>query len=107
MKKKGYPLVNSINYFRVMAKEKNWRCRPWATINVDPKGNLVLPCYVGNEYATSVSILETGIKNAISGFDWKETHNCQKCSLHCYVEPSFVLSWDFWTYLNWAFRVRM
>ena len=107
MKKKGYPLVNSINYFRVMAKEKNWRCRPWATINVDPKGNLVLPCYVGNEYATSVSILETGIKNAISGFDWKETQNCQKCSLHCYVEPSLVLSWDFWTYLNWAFRVRM
>ena len=107
MKKKGYPLVNSINYFRVMAKEKNWRCRPWATINVDPKGNLVLPCYVGNEYATSVSILETGIKNAISGFDWKETQKCQKCSLHCYVEPALVLSWDFWTYLNWALRVKI
>jgi MoaA/NifB/PqqE/SkfB family radical SAM enzyme len=39
MKKKGYPLVNSTNYFRVMAKEKNWKCRPWATINVDPEGN--------------------------------------------------------------------
>jgi MoaA/NifB/PqqE/SkfB family radical SAM enzyme len=104
MKKKGYPLVNSINYFKVMAKEKKWRCRPWAVINVNPEGNLVLPCYVGNEYAASVSILETSIKTAISGFNWKETENCQKCSLHCYVEPSLVLSLDFWTYLNWAFR---
>ena len=107
MKKKGYPLVNSVNYFKVMAKEKNWKCRPWAAINVDPKGNLILPCYVRNEYATSVSVLETDIKAAISGFNWKEAHNCKKCSLHCYVEPSLVLSSDFLTNLNWAFRVRI
>ncbi len=43
MKKKGYPLVNSINYFKVMAKEKNWKCRPWVAINIDPEGYLVLP----------------------------------------------------------------
>ena len=107
MKKKGYPLVNSVNYFKVMAKEKNWKCRPWAAINVDPNGNLVLPCYVRNEYATSVSVLETDIKTVISGFNWKETQNCEECSLHCYVEPSLALSWDLWTYLNWAFQVRM
>jgi MoaA/NifB/PqqE/SkfB family radical SAM enzyme len=107
MKKKGYPLVNSINYFRVMTKEKNWKCRPWTAINVDPKGNLVLPCYVGNEYATNVSVLETGIKTAISGFDWKGTQNCQKCILHCYVEPSLVFSSDLLTNLNWAFRVKI
>ena len=107
MKKKGYPLVNSVNYFKVMAKEKDWKCRPWAAINVDPKGNLVLPCYVRNDYSTSLSVLETNIKTAISGFNWKETHNCEECSLHCYVEPSLALSWDLWTYLNWAFHVRM
>jgi radical SAM family uncharacterized protein len=107
MKKKGYPLVNSVNYFKVMAKEKNWKCRPWTAINVDPNGNLVLPCYVRNEYATSVSVLETDIKTVISGFNWKETQNCEECSLHCYVEPSLALSWDLWTYLNWAFQVRM
>ncbi len=107
MKKKGYPLVNSTNYFRVMAKEKNWKCRPWATINVDPEGNLILPCYVGNEYLTSVSILETGIKTAISGFKWKEIENCQKCSLHCYVEPSLLLSPDFRTWLNWVLKVNI
>jgi MoaA/NifB/PqqE/SkfB family radical SAM enzyme len=107
MKKKGYPLVNSPSYFKVIAKEKNWTCKPWALVNVDPEGRLVLPCYVRNEYASSVSVFETSIKTAISGFDWKETQNCQECSLHCYVEPSMVLAGDFRTYLNWAFRVSI
>jgi radical SAM family uncharacterized protein len=106
LKKKGYPLVNSISYFKVIAKEKNWTCKPWSLVNVGPDGNLVLPCYVRNEYADTVSVFETSIKTAISGFNWKETQNCQKCSLHCYVEPSLVLSWDFRTYIDWAFRVR-
>ena len=107
MKKKGYPLVNSASYFKVMTKEKNWNCKPWAMINVGPDGRLVLPCYVRNEYATSVSVLKTNIRTAISGVDWRVTQNCQKCSLHCYVEPSLVLSRDFRTYLNWAFRVSV
>src|SRR4030043_1462770 len=107
MKKKGYPLVNSISYFKVIAKEKNWTCKPWSLVNVGPEGKLVLPCYVRNEYAASVSVFETSIKTAISRFNWTETQNCQECSLHCYVEPSLVLSWDFRTYMDWAFRVRM
>jgi radical SAM family uncharacterized protein len=106
LKKKGYPLVNSISYFKVIAKEKNWTCKPWLLVNVGPDGNLVLPCYVRNEYADTVSVFETSIKTAISGFNWKETQNCQNCSLHCYVEPSLVLSWDFRTYIDWVFRVR-
>lgn len=106
MRKKGYPLVNSISYFKVMAKEKNWKCKPWSLINVGPDGNLVLPCYVRNEYATSVSVFENSIKTSISGFNWKEIQNCKNCTLHCYVEPSLVLSYDFQTYLNWAFRRR-
>jgi radical SAM family uncharacterized protein len=105
LKKNGRPIVNSIGYLQVLAKQKNWKCKPWALVNVDPKGNLVLPCYVRNEYLTTTSVFETGIKTAISGFDWKETQNCVKCSLHCYVEPSLVLSWDFRAYLNWAFRI--
>jgi len=103
MKKCGYPLRNSINYFKVMAREKNWTCKPWATINVGPEGDLILPCYVRNEYATSVSVLDTEIETAISEFDWKETQNCKECDLHCYVEPSLVLSGDYHTFLNWAF----
>lgn len=107
MKKKGYPLVNSLSYFKVMTKEKNWKCKPWVMINIGPDGKLVLPCYVRNEYTTSVSLLKTNIKTAISKINWKETQNCQKCSLHCYVEPSLVLSRDFRTYINWAFRINV
>jgi MoaA/NifB/PqqE/SkfB family radical SAM enzyme len=106
MKKKGYPLVNSISYFKVMAQGKNWTCKPWSMVNVGPDGKLVLPCYVRNEYATSVSVFESGIKSAISRFNWSDIKDCQKCSLHCYVEPSLVLSWDFRTYMDWAFRPR-
>ncbi len=107
MKREGYPIVNSIGYFKVMAKEKDWQCKPWAMINIDPHGNVVLPCYVHNDYASSVSIFETGIKGAVSDFDWKKIENCQRCSLHCYVEPSLVLSRDISAYMHWAFRVSI
>ena len=102
LKKKGYPLINSISYFGVMAKEKRWICKPWSTINVSPEGYLVLPCYVRNEYAKTISVFDTSIKTAISDFDWKDIQNCRECSLHCYVEPSLVLSYDFRSFLNWA-----
>jgi MoaA/NifB/PqqE/SkfB family radical SAM enzyme len=102
MKKNNYPLVNSISYFKVLAKEKKWTCKPWLTVNVGPEGTLVLPCYVRNEYSTIASVFETNIKTAISGFNWKETQNCQNCNLHCYVEPSLALSGDFRTFLNWC-----
>ena len=106
LKKKGYPLINSLSYFKVIAKEKKWNCKPWSTINVSPEGYLVLPCYVRNGYATSISVFETNIKTAISDFNWKETKSCQICSLHCYVEPSLVLSYDFGTLRNWAFPTK-
>jgi MoaA/NifB/PqqE/SkfB family radical SAM enzyme len=102
MKNNRYPLVNSISYFKVIAKMKKWNCKPWLTVNVGPEGTLVLPCYIRNEYATIASVFETRIKTAISGFDWKEIQNCQSCSLHCYVEPSLALSGDFRTFLNWC-----
>jgi len=107
MKKRGYPLVTSISYLKVIAEEKNWKCRPWVAVNVDPEGKLVLPCYPRNDYASGFSVLETDIKTAISMFNWKETQNCENCSLHCYVEPSLVLSRDFQTYWNWVSRVKI
>ncbi len=102
LKKKGYPLMNSISYFKVIAKEKKWICKPWLTINVSPDGFLVLPCYVRNGYAKTVSVFNTNIKAAISGFNWKDTQKCQDCSLHCYVEPSLALSRDFKAFINWV-----
>jgi MoaA/NifB/PqqE/SkfB family radical SAM enzyme len=107
MKREGYPIVNSMGYLKVMAKEKNWQCKPWAMINIDPHGNVVLPCYVHNDYASSVSVFEGGIRGAVSDFDWKKIKNCQRCSLHCYVEPSLVLSRDISAFMHWAFRVSI
>ena len=107
LKREGYPIANSMGYFRVMAKEKKWQCKPWAMVNIDPHGNVVLPCYVHNDYASSVSVFEGGVKGAVSDFDWKRIENCKKCSLHCYVEPSLVLSRDISAYMHWAFRVNI
>ena len=102
MKHEGYPIVNSIGYFKVMAKEKKWQCKPWTMMNIDPHGNVVLPCYVHNDYTANTSVFENGIRTAISNFDWEKIENCQRCSLHCYVEPSLALSGDFQTFLNWC-----
>jgi MoaA/NifB/PqqE/SkfB family radical SAM enzyme len=107
MKREGYPIVNSMGYFKVMAKEKKWACKPWTMINIDPYGNVVLPCYVHNDYVSSVSVFDGGIKGAVSDFDWTKIKNCQRCSLHCYVEPSLVLSKDISAYMHWAFRVSI
>jgi MoaA/NifB/PqqE/SkfB family radical SAM enzyme len=107
MKRKGYPIANSSGYLKVMAKIKDWRCRPWTMVNVDANGNIVLPCYVKNDYASSVHISKGGIKGAISSFDWKNVDDCKKCSLHCYVEPSLALSRDINAYMYWAFRVNL
>lgn len=102
LKKNGYPLMNSIGYFKVIAKQKKWTCKPWLTVNVGPEGKLILPGYIRNEYVTGASVFQTSIKTTISGFNWKETQNYQSCSLHCYVEPSLALSGDFGAFLNWC-----
>ncbi len=103
LKRKGYPIMNSTDYFKVIAKEKNWKCKPWSIINVGTDGRLVLPCYVHNQYETGVSVFESSIKAATSSFDWKAMRDCVKCNLHCYVEPSLVLSWDLRSWADWIF----
>ncbi len=107
MKRIGYPIANSIGYLKVMAKMKEWHCKPWTMINIDAKGKVVLPCYVQNDYSSSVHISESGIKGAISSFDWKNVDTCKKCNLHCYVEPSLALSRDISAYMYWAFRLNV
>jgi MoaA/NifB/PqqE/SkfB family radical SAM enzyme len=106
LKKKGYPIMNSSNYFKVLAKEKSWRCKPWAVMNIGTDGKLVLPCYVHNQYMTSASVFDNTIKATTSHFDWSGTQNCVKCNLQCYVEPSLVLSWDLRSIKDWAFPVK-
>lgn len=105
LKRNGYPIANSIGYLKVMAKIKDWHCKPWTMINIDAQGNVVLPCYVRNDYSSTVHISEGGIEGAISSFAWKNVDTCKKCNLHCYVEPSLALSRDISAYMYWAFHV--
>jgi radical SAM family uncharacterized protein len=106
LRKKGYPIMNSVNYFKIIAKERTWKCKPWSTINIGTNGGLVLPCYVYNQYQANSSCFDNGIKKAISGFDWRKTRDCTRCNLHCYVEPSLILSWDLSCWKDWAFPVK-
>lgn len=105
LRKKSYPIMNSIDYFKVIAREKAWKCKPWLAINFGTSGSLILPCYVYNQYGASNSS-DDGIKDAISTFDWATMRHCTKCNLHCYVEPSLILSWNLRSWINWAFPVR-
>jgi MoaA/NifB/PqqE/SkfB family radical SAM enzyme len=72
MKREGYPIVNSIGYLKVMANEKNWQCKPWTMVNIDPNGKVVLPCYVHNDYASSTSIFEGALKALLQGLIGKK-----------------------------------
>lgn len=106
LKKQGFPIFNTTEYFKVVAQEKKWKCKPWSIINIGTDGKLVLPCYVYNQYETGASVLESKIKTATSKFDWEVTRNCKKCNLHCYVEPSLVLSGNLRSWVDWAFPTR-
>lgn len=107
MKKEGYPIVNSITYLKVMLGVKSWKCKPWVVINVSPRGNVILPCYVHEEYKGHASLLHGDIREIWKTYNWNEIRNCKACSLHCYVEPSLVLSFDIGTYVNWMQKVRI
>ena len=97
LKRKGYPIMNSTGYIKVIAKEKNWKCKPWSIINIGTDGRLVLPCYVHNQYETSASVFENSIKAATSSFDWKITNNCVKCNL--------TVTWSLLLCFHWIYAV--
>ncbi|SMD31030.1 PTO1314 family radical SAM protein [Picrophilus oshimae] len=96
MKKSGYPIVNSYEYFDAVINSwyNNipWVCKPWSTINIDPLGNIVMPCYVLNEYSGKYKVWEVNIKELWNSYDWGQYESCNKCSLSCYLEPS-LFSW--------------
>jgi radical SAM family uncharacterized protein len=107
MKRQGYSIVNSFSYFEVLLKRKILRCQPWVLMNVDPLGNLVLPCYVRNDYLADVPIWDVDVRRLWKKYDWKAIDGCCRCTLHCYVEPSLVLSGEIEAYLNWAARAKV
>ncbi|HZW56935.1 MAG TPA: PTO1314 family radical SAM protein [Nitrososphaerales archaeon] len=100
LKKSGAPLVNSREYLSTVIaswyKGVPWRCKPWLTLNVDPQGRIVLPCYTLQEYngdsRSAVHAWETDILKLWNSYDWEQYESCNKCALSCYLEPS-LFSW--------------
>lgn len=96
LKKSGAPIVESKEYFESVINSwyngVSWKCKPWLTINIDPEGRIVLPCYVLNEYSGDGKVWEVDLPRVWNSVNWKEYENCNKCALSCYLEPS-LFSW--------------
>lgn len=93
----GYPIVNSVEYFDAVINSWYngviWHCKPWLTINIDPLGRIVQPCYVINEYNGSQKVWDVDIGKVWNSYDWEPYEKCNKCALACYLEPS-LFSWS-------------
>jgi len=92
----GAPIVESLEYFDAILNSwyegKKWECKPWLTINIDPKGMVVLPCYVLNEYVGSKRVWEIDLRKTWNEVNWDQYTTCNRCALSCYLEPS-LFSW--------------
>ncbi|MEM3851695.1 MAG: PTO1314 family radical SAM protein [Methanomassiliicoccales archaeon] len=88
----GAPIVESVEYFDAILNSWysgiKWECKPWLTINIDPKGRVVLPCYVLNEYTGGGRVWEIDLPKMWNSIDWDTYRTCNKCALSCYLEPS-------------------
>lgn len=97
LKRRGYPIVESLDYFEAILNSWYnripWKCKPWLTVNVDPQGRIVQPCYVLNEYSGKYKVWEIDIVKLWNTYPWSEYENCNKCALACYLEPS-LFSWS-------------
>jgi radical SAM family uncharacterized protein len=92
LRKSGAPLLESVEYFDAILRSwyggKPWRCKPWLTINIDPSGRIVLPCYVLQEYHGTTPVWEVDVRELWNSFAWTPYASCNKCALACYLEPS-------------------
>jgi radical SAM family uncharacterized protein len=95
-KREGAPILESERYFESILGswygDTKWRCKPWLTVNVDPSGRIVMPCYVLQEYSGSMAIWDVDVRTLWNSFDWSRFEACNKCALACYLEPS-LFSW--------------
>lgn len=99
LRRSGAPLLESPDYFDAILgswyEGRPWRCKPWLTINIDPSGRIVLPCYVLQEYQGSLPVWEVDIRKLWNSFNWTPYESCNKCALACYLEPSLFRWTDF------------
>jgi len=95
-KEHGAPILESREYFASVINSWYrgipWRCKPWMTMNVDPQGRIVLPCYTLREYGGGPYVWETDVRKLWGSYNWAPYEGCNKCALACYLEPS-LFSW--------------
>jgi radical SAM family uncharacterized protein len=92
LKVRGAPIIESREYFTSVIdswfRGTPWRCKPWMTMNVDPQGRIVLPCYTLQEYSGETHVWDVDVRKLWKTFEWDAYEQCNKCALACYVEPS-------------------
>jgi radical SAM family uncharacterized protein len=92
LKEQGAPIMESREYFTSVINSwfrgTPWRCKPWMTMNVDPQGRIVLPCYTLREYGGGDYVWDVDIRKLWNTFEWERYERCNKCALACYLEPS-------------------
>lgn len=92
LKESGAPILESREYFtRVIGSWFGgvpWRCKPWLTMNVDPQGRVVLPCYTLREYGGGERVWDLDVRALWNSYHWEPYEQCNRCALACYVEPS-------------------
>jgi len=92
LKEKGAPIIESREYFTSVIdgwfRDTPWRCKPWMTMNVDPQGRIVLPCYTLREYGGGDRVWDVDVRKLWNTFEWDPYERCNKCALACYLEPS-------------------
>jgi radical SAM family uncharacterized protein len=93
---RGYPVLNSKEYFDALLNSwygtEKWICKPWLTVNIDPSGRIVQPCYVLNEYEGTEKVWDVDLRKMWNSYNWEPYESCNKCALACYLEPS-LFSW--------------
>jgi radical SAM family uncharacterized protein len=96
LKEQGAPILESHEYFTSVINSWYrgipWRCKPWMTMNVDPQGRIVLPCYTLREYGGGPYVWDTDVRKLWGSYPWAPYEKCNKCALACYLEPS-LFSW--------------
>ncbi len=97
LKRAGAPILESPDYFEALLGswygDRPWTCRPWMTINIDPTGRIVMPCYVLQEYNGKLPVWDVDVRALWNSFDWDRYAACNRCALACYLEPS-LFSWS-------------
>lgn len=92
LKEQGAPILESREYFTSVIdswfRGIPWRCKPWMTMNIDPQGRIVLPCYTLREYGGEAYVWDVDVRELWNTFQWEPYEGCNKCALACYLEPS-------------------